>query len=68
MNTDNCLGVVGKCKDCGNPVLGYLCNDFSKYRKESTAWDYWYSCGNILCQNHQGSGVFQNAPDWMIVK
>jgi len=52
--------------DCGNPVLEYLCNEpLSKMREESITWDYWVSCGNILCKNHYGSGVFQQNPDWV---
>ena len=64
--TNQTLGVVGKCRDCGNPVLEYLCNEpISKMRPESKNWDYWVSCGNILCKNHYGSGVFQEKPDWV---
>jgi hypothetical protein len=52
--------------DCGNPVLEYLCNEpLYKMREESTTWDYWVSCSNILCKNHYGSGVFQQNPDWV---
>ena len=64
--TDQVLEVVGKCGDCGNSVLEYLCNEpLSKMRPESITWDYWVSCGNILCKNHYGSGVFQQNPDWV---
>ena len=59
--------MIGRCMDCGNPVLEYLCNDepLSKIRPESITWDYWVSCSNILCKNHYGSGVFQQNPDWV---
>ena len=62
----DCLGVVGTCKECGNPVLEYLCNvSISKIRKESKTCDYWVCCSNILCKNHYGSGAFQQKPDWI---
>ena len=64
--TDQVLGEMWKCGDCGNPVLEYLCNEpLSKMRPESITWDYWVSCSNILCKNHYGSGVFQQNPDWV---
>jgi hypothetical protein len=64
--TDQVLGEMWECGDCGNPVLEYLCNEpLSKIRPESITWDYWFSCSNILCKNHYGSGVFQQNPDWV---
>jgi hypothetical protein len=66
MKSEDCLGAKWTCKSCGNEVSEYLCNQsLLKLRPESCNWDYWVSCGNILCKNHYGSGVFQQNPDWV---
>jgi hypothetical protein len=66
VHSKDCLGIVGECKDCGNPVLQYLCNDsLFEVKEESKHWDYWACCSNILCPNHYGQGVFQDYPIWM---
>ena len=67
---DDCLGVIGSCLTCGNPVLGYLCNaPLSKCActggEESQKYDYWSSCSNVLCENHGGSGYFDYPQRWV---
>jgi|GEM_PF-2727214 hypothetical protein len=66
----DCLGVVGKCTDCENPVLEYLCNQsLLEVRPESKNFDYWFSCSNILCKNHSGGGSYgYYYDDWVDVK
>ena len=66
----DCLGVAGTCRNCGNPVLEYLCNQPLLESEcvggeESANWDYWLSCSNALCENHKGSGWLQNSLDWV---
>lgn len=63
---NDCLGTIGTCKECGNPVIEYLCNSSLKeHRPESTKGDYWVSCSNILCKNHYGVDYLFNFPEWV---
>jgi hypothetical protein len=65
--SDNCLGVVGSCANCGNPVLEYLCNQpFWEHREASRSYDFFVCCSNILCENHKGSAVLFEFPYWVI--
>jgi hypothetical protein len=65
MKSKDCLGIVAECADCGSPVLEYLCNQsLLEARPESKDFDYWLSCSNILCKNHNGEGYFMNFPEW----
>lgn len=42
--SDDCLGVVGSCASCGNPVLEYLCNQpFWEHREASRSHDFSYA-------------------------
>jgi hypothetical protein len=60
------LGSIGNCNDCGNPVLGYLCNSsLLDYRPESSKSDYWASCANLLCKNHYGEDYLFDIPEWV---
>jgi hypothetical protein len=62
----DCLGVVGYCRDCSNPVMEYLCNEpLRGHREGSSSEDYWVSCSNILCKNHEGCGRLFTSPDWL---
>jgi hypothetical protein len=68
MEMTECMGVVGKCTDCENPVLEYLCNQsLLEVRPESKNLDYWISCSNILCKNNYGDGYFSCMcfPEWV---
>lgn len=63
---NDCLGQTGTCKECGSPVLGYLSNCSLLYmRPQAYEEDYWASCGNLTCPNHEGEGYFQTLPDWV---
>jgi hypothetical protein len=56
------------CKDCGWPVITACCKDsFTKF-KDSIKWDWWIYCSNKGCKNHEGKGIFQNNPEWVIYK
>ena len=69
MKSEDCLGIVTECTDCGSPVLEYLCNQpLSEVRPESKNFDYWVSCSNILCKNHKGEGYFMDFPKWVVIK
>ena len=51
------------CGDCGWPIVDACCNfDY----KDSLEWDWWYYCSNKSCKNHDGEGVFQVDPEWVV--
>ena len=59
--------VAGACRDCGHPVAHYLCNDsLIAVRPAAAEWDWWLACTNEACAHHQGEGVFQDYPAWLV--
>lgn len=55
-----------ECKDCGWPVIDACCNDEFKDFKDARRWDWWNYCSNKGCKNHDGEGIFQFTPDWIV--
>lgn len=55
-----------KCKDCGWPIIDACCNDSFQNYKDASEWDWWQYCSNKGCVNHEGEGVFQDTPNWII--
>jgi hypothetical protein len=53
----------GSCKVCGWPVLCCCCNDGTW---GDGSWDWWAYCTNKTCENHDGEGVFQDIPEWIM--
>lgn len=54
------------CGDCGWPVLHVCTNAAMGEVEPYKGWDWWNYCTNKACKNHEGEGVFQHSPDWVI--
>ena len=51
------------CKDCGSMVIGQANNtDLAMFED----WDWFWYCANKGCDNHTGTGVFQEDPEWVV--
>lgn len=67
-NIDSTASIIEDehCKDCGWPVVHACCNDEFNNFKDADTWDWWMYCTNKGCKNHEGEGVFQDWPEWVI--
>lgn len=57
------------CRECGWPIIHVCCNgSFNDFvaTKRTGLWDWWYYCSNKGCTHHEGEGVFQSDPDWVV--
>ncbi len=52
------------CKECKSPVIVIANN--TGLLGELGEWDWIVYCANKGCVNHQGTGVFQDDPDWYL--
>lgn len=50
------------CKDCGGMVIGQANNT---HLVQFEDWDWIWYCANKGCNNHTGTGVFQEDPEWV---
>jgi hypothetical protein len=56
------------CRDYGWPIIDVCCNGtFTEY-KDAAEWDWWYYCSNKSCRNHDGEGIFQDTPEWIVAE
>jgi len=64
------LGIVEdrKCKDCGWKIMFALCHESFKGFKDEKYYDRIYYCFNKACTHHEGEGVSQFDPEWVIQK
>lgn len=54
------------CNDCGWPIIDACCNyEFTRF-KDAGDWDWWLYCSNKGCVNHDGEGIFQGLPKWVV--
>lgn len=57
--------VDSECGHCKWPVIHCCCNDEMSIG-EFGRWDWWVYCSNKGCKNHQGEGLFQDWPEWVV--
>lgn len=67
LSTKDFTSMVGTCAGCGAQVAHYLCNaELLAVRPAAAAWDWLEACTNDGCVHHEGEGVFQDDPAWLI--
>lgn len=54
------------CGDCGWPIVDACCNGLFCSYADAARWDWWVYCSNKGCKNHNGNGVFQDKPNWVV--
>lgn len=67
LSTEDFTAVAGTCRACDGQVAHYVCNSsLIAVRPEAAEWDWWLACTNKTCVHHQGEGVFQVSPAWLV--
>lgn len=54
------------CAVCDWPIIDACCNDSFNDFKDASEWDWWLYCSNKGCVNHEGEGVWQQWPSWVV--